>query len=92
MFLVSLKVVAINQYIVQVCRAEDVKVLFKGVINEMLECCQGPGKAKWHNFTLEKAVSGSEGSKPLLALGYSDTVKRRDYVQLGEVFGPLKIV
>jgi hypothetical protein len=49
MFLVFLKSIRVDQCVVEICGAESIKVGGKDIIDELLKCCRGIGKTKWHD-------------------------------------------
>jgi hypothetical protein len=48
-FLVFLKSIRVDQCVIEIRGAESVEVGGKDIIDEILKCCWGIGKAEWHN-------------------------------------------
>jgi hypothetical protein len=75
---VFFKRVAINEYVVDISRAEDVKERVEDFVNPGLESGWGVGQAKGHNKGLEKAVSRIKSSKPFVAVCHPYLIKSGD--------------
>jgi hypothetical protein len=71
---VFFKGIRVNKHVIEVHNAELIEVCYKNIIDKVLKYCRGIGKTKWHNQRFKKAISGMEGSFPLLPFHYPDEV------------------
>jgi hypothetical protein len=65
-------IVGVDEYIIKVHDDAYIKQISKDVIHKMLKDRGTVGQAEWHDLPLERAISGSECSFLLIALGNSD--------------------
>ena len=82
----------VNQNVIYVYNTKLVKVFSEHIIDEGLERQRSIGKSKGHDKVFEEAVTGSEGSFPLVTFLDSEKVVGATEVQLGVDFGVLESV
>src|SRR5271167_1422208 len=70
--------------VIQVNDDKDIQVVPEHIIHEMLEDCRGIGEAKRHHKVLKMAITGAEGSFPLIPRANPNKVVSPMKVNLGE--------
>lgn len=75
--------IGVDEDVIDVSVAEDVKVLAENVIDEMLEGCVGIGEAEWNNQVFVVAKAGAEDCLPFFPIGHANKVVGASEVQLG---------
>lgn len=77
-------VVGVDEDVVEVNDAEDVEVLAKGVVHEVLEGCWSVGETEGHDGVLEVAVAAAKGGFPFVSGSDSNEVVRAAQIELGK--------
>ena len=76
--------VGVDEDVVEVDDAEDVEVLAKGVVHEVLERRGGVGESEGHDGVFEVAVAAAEGGLPFVSRGDPNEVVRAAEIEFGE--------
>lgn len=86
MYLVVFHVVAVNQNIIEVSRAKEVKVLARTVADEVLEDGQGVDESKWHHGIFQGSVASAAGGFPFFSRCHFDLIVALTEIQLATPF------
>ena len=84
------RVVAVDKYIIQVYRAEIVKVILQGIVDVALKAAQAVIYTKEYNIIFKLAKAQCKCSLPFITLLYPKAVKSGNNIKLGIKLGLVK--
>ena len=82
MFLMLLKIVAINKNVIQVDDAKIVKILSKSLVDKELKDFESVAKFKEHDYIFEQLITNDENDFVSIAFANFDFVEDDNYVEL----------
>jgi len=82
----------IDQDVVDITNAEDVKVFAESIIHESLGSSRSIGEPKGHNEEFKQSITSPQGSFPFITFLNSDLVKASSEIESGKVFATTDLV
>ena len=92
LLLMLLESARIDQDVVDITNAEDVKVFAESIIHESLGRSGSIGEPKGHNEEFKQSITSPEGGFPFVTFLNSDLVKASLEIESGKVFATMDLV